>query len=103
MEVAADTQLRRSRADPATRGTVLDSGLFGDTRRRNYFGEAVLQWGLFVMALDVACWTVFAPALTTFRLLRVSGVSLLDAHLSATRAGSDQYAARTSAFLPRRG
>jgi steroid 5-alpha reductase family enzyme len=52
-EVVGDGQLRRFRADPASRGRVLDAGLFRYTRHPNYFGEAVLQWGFWVMVLDV--------------------------------------------------
>jgi steroid 5-alpha reductase family enzyme len=102
-EVIGDEQLRRFRADPASRGRVLDSGLFRFTRHPNYFGEAVLQWGFWVLVLDVPWgWaTAFGPALMTFLLVRVSGVSMLDKHLIDSRPGYEQYMARTSAFVPR--
>ena len=37
----------------------------------------------------------------TFLLVKVSGVSMLDAHLSATRPGYAEYMRRTPAFVPR--
>lgn len=103
VEVVGDGQLRRFRADPASRGRVLDTGLFRYTRHPNYFGEAVLQWGFWVMVLDVPWgWaTAFGPALMTFLLVRVSGVSMLDKHLIGSRPGYERYMARTSAFVPR--
>jgi len=103
-EVVGDEQLRRFRADPTKHGRVLDTGLFRWTRHPNYFGEAVLQWGFWVMVLD-APWgwaTAFGPAVMTLLLLRVSGVSMLDRHLVRSRPGYADYMARTSAFLPRR-
>lgn len=104
LEWVADVQLRRFRSDPASRGTVLDTGLFRYSRHPNYFGEAVLQWGFWVMVLD-APWgwaTAVGPALMTFLLVRVSGVAMLDRHLARSRPGYAEYMARTSAFVPRR-
>jgi steroid 5-alpha reductase family enzyme len=104
IEVLADAQLQRFRADPAKRGAVLDTGLWRFSRHPNYFGEALLWWGFWLAAVPVpGGWaTFFAPALMTFLLVRVSGVSLLDAHLTATRPGYADYVRRTSAFVPRR-
>ncbi|MEZ4427214.1 MAG: DUF1295 domain-containing protein [Nannocystaceae bacterium] len=102
-EAIADHQLQRFRDDPQ-RGEVLDTGLWRLSRHPNYFGEAALWWGLWLCALDQpGGWsTGFAPALMTFLLLRVSGVTMLDAHMTATRPSYREYARRTSAFWPRR-
>ena len=43
---------------------------------------------------------MLGPALMTFLLVRVSGVSLLDAHMGASRPGYSAYMDRTSAFIP---
>lgn len=104
VEAVADRQLQRFRDDPSKRGAVLDTGLWGWSRHPNYFGEAVLGWGLWVMCLDqpFAWAAALAPALMTFLLLKVSGVSMLDAHLGATKPGYAEYVRRTPAFLPRR-
>ena len=102
-EVVADWQLQTFRRDPAKKGQVLDTGLWRLSRHPNYFGEAVLWWGLWLCALDQPLgWvTVLAPLLMTFLLLRVSGVTMLDAHLSATKPGYADHVRRTSAFVPR--
>ena len=104
----ADAQLaafrgERSRAGSGDPKRVLDTGLWKYSRHPNYFGEALLWWGFWVMALDVpAGWaTVLAPALMTFLLVKVSGVAMLDAHMAATRPEYADYVRRTSAFLPR--
>ncbi|MEO6326293.1 MAG: DUF1295 domain-containing protein [Thermoanaerobaculia bacterium] len=108
-EAVADVQLsafrsKRSRSGAAEPKTVMDTGLWRFSRHPNYFGEAVLWWGFWLCAIDVPMgWlSVAAPALMTFLLVRVSGVTMLDAHLLATRPGYAEYIRRTSAFIPRR-
>jgi steroid 5-alpha reductase family enzyme len=102
-EVAGDWQLarfRRSKRDP---GAVLDTGLWRYTRHPNYFGEAALWWGMYLIALSAgAWWTVFAPLLMTFLLLRVSGVALLEKDIADRRPAYRDYIRRTNAFFPGR-
>jgi len=102
-EAVADAQLTAFRADPARRGTVLDTGLWRYSRHPNYFGEAVLGWGFWLCALPqpYGAWSALAPALMTFLLLRVSGVAMLDKLLASTKPGYAEYMRRTSAFIPR--
>ena len=101
MEAVADRQLRRFRRDPANRGQVLDTGLWRYSRHPNYFANAVLWWGIYIIAVGSgAAWTVFGPLLMTVLLLRVSGVALLERGLRQTRRGYDDYVRRTSAFIP---
>ncbi len=100
-ESVADHQLREFRARPDTSGIVLDEGLWRYSRHPNYFGNAVLWWGLWLIAVAAgATWTVVGPLLMTFLLLRVSGVSLLERRLRAHRPGYEDYVRRTSAFVP---
>jgi steroid 5-alpha reductase family enzyme len=100
-EAVGDAQLARFKADPANRGRVLDRGLWRYTRHPNYFGDALLWWGLFLFAGAVgAWWTAVGPALMTLLLRRVSGVTLLEKALLASRPGYAEYVARTSPFLP---
>jgi steroid 5-alpha reductase family enzyme len=100
-EAVADLQLERFKADSASVGRVLDTGLWRYSRHPNYFGNAVLWWGLYLVAVGGgAYWTVFGPILMTYLLLRVSGVTLLEKGLARSRPGYAQYADRTSAFVP---
>jgi len=101
-EAVGDYQLARFRSNAANRGRVLDTGLWRYTRHPNYFGDALLWWGIFLLATSVpGGWlTVASPAVMTFLLLRVSGVALLERSLKASRPGYDAYIRRTSAFVP---
>jgi steroid 5-alpha reductase family enzyme len=101
-EAVGDLQLARFRADPANRGRVLQRGLWAWTRHPNYFGDALVWWGIFAIALGVPWgWaTLPAPALMTLLLLRVSGVALLERSIAKRRPEYEQYRERTSAFLP---
>jgi steroid 5-alpha reductase family enzyme len=101
-EAAGDWQLARFKSDPANEGKVMERGLWRFTRHPNYFGEATLWWGLFVIAAGTTDgWiTVFSPVLMTFLLLRVSGVSLLERGMKQRRPEYQAYVERTSAFIP---
>lgn len=101
LEAVADQQLTRFRADPANEARVLESGLWRYSRHPNYFGDAVVWWGLYAVAAGAgAYWTIFAPVIMTFLLLKVSGVPLLEKSLSRSRPGYAEYVRRTSAFVP---
>ncbi|HSC08551.1 MAG TPA: DUF1295 domain-containing protein [Steroidobacteraceae bacterium] len=100
-ETVADAQLARFRADPANAGGVMDRGLWRYSRHPNYFGEFLVWWGLFAMALGAgAWWTVFSPLLMSVLLLKVSGVALLEKDIGVRRPAYRAYVARTNAFFP---
>jgi steroid 5-alpha reductase family enzyme len=102
-EAIGDWQLARFKANPASRGKVLDTGLWRYTRHPNYFGEAMLWWGYYLIAVAAGgWWTVFAPLLMTFLLLKVSGVTLLEQDIGERRPAYRDYIVRTNAFLPGR-
>jgi steroid 5-alpha reductase family enzyme len=100
-EAVADRQLVRFLGDPANRGRIMDRGLWRYSRHPNYFGEALVWWGVFLIALSVpgAWWTVVSPLLITVLLLKVSGVPMLE-RLMEGRPGWAEYKARTSVFVP---
>ena len=102
-EVVGDWQLARFRRAKREAGAVLDTGLWRYTRHPNYFGEALLWWGIYLIALSAgAWWTVFAPLMMTFLLLRVSGVALLEKDIADRRPAYREYIRRTNAFFPGR-
>lgn len=100
-EVVGDWQLSRFQRQRASIGAVLDRGLWRYTRHPNYFGEALLWWGIYLAALSAgAWWSIFAPVLMTFLLLRVSGVALLEKDIAGRRPAYRDYVERTNAFIP---
>jgi len=100
-ETIADWQLARFKADPSKRGMVLDTGLWHYTRHPNYFGEATLWWGFFLIALaSNGWWTVFSPIVMTLLLLKVSGVALLERDIAERRPAYRAYIEATNAFIP---
>ncbi len=103
IEAVADWQLQTFRSRPVAGAEVLATGLWRYSRHPNYFGEALLWWGFWLLAAGSRYgWaTAPAPMLMTFLLLRVSGVTILDAHLTATKPGYADYVRRTSAFVLR--
>lgn len=100
-EAVGDAQLARFLSDPANRGRVMETGLWRFTRHPNYFGDAMVWWGLgLVGASTGAWWSLVGPALMTFLLVRVSGVSLLEKDIAGRRPEYVAYVRRTSPFLP---
>jgi steroid 5-alpha reductase family enzyme len=99
-EAIGDAQLAAFKRDP-DRGSVMDRGLWSWTRHPNYFGDACVWWGVWLVA--VAAWpgvlTVVSPVAMTWVLVRGTGARLLEQHMSK-RPGWDEYAARTSMFIP---
>jgi steroid 5-alpha reductase family enzyme len=103
-EAIGDAQMARFRADPKNAGQVMDRGLWRYTRHPNYFGEACVWWGIWLMAMGGAgwsgAWSVVSPLLMTWLLLKVSGVRMLEADIGERRPAYREYIARTNAFVP---
>jgi steroid 5-alpha reductase family enzyme len=100
-ESIGDWQLARFKRDPSNRGRVMDRGLWRYTRHPNYFGDACVWWGLYLIAAGGgAWWTILSPIAMTTLLLKVSGVSLLEKTITQRRPEYAAYQARTNAFFP---
>jgi steroid 5-alpha reductase family enzyme len=102
-ESVGDAQLVRFKGNPANKGTVMDRGLWRYTRHPNYFGDACVWWGLWLLAADswLGLATIVCPLVMNYLLLKKTGKPLLEAHLSRTRPGYADYVRRTSGFIPR--
>jgi steroid 5-alpha reductase family enzyme len=100
-ETVGDWQLVHFKAQPENRGRVMDQGLWRYTRHPNYFGDFLVWWGLYVLALAAgAWWTMVGPLVMSVLLMRVSGVTLLEQGMKS-RPGYEDYVRRTSTFFPR--
>ena len=81
---------------------VLDTGLWKYTRHPNYFGNACMWWGIWLVACQ-APWgwaTIIGPIIMTLLLTKVSGRDLLERDMGRRKNYQD-YIARTSGFIPK--
>ena len=104
-ESVGDFQLARFKANPENQGAVLNSGLWKYTRHPNYFGDFLMWWGIYLIALGsspaLTWWTIIGPLIMSFFLMQVSGVTLLEKSLKESKgAAYDDYIGRTNAFFP---
>ena len=102
IEVTADRQLNIFKKDPRHKGQIMNQGLWEWSRHPNYFGEVTQWWGIWVMVVELpwGWFTVLSPIIITFLILKVTGVPLLEEHMSQ-RPGYAEYKQKTSRFLLR--
>ncbi|WP_102143391.1 DUF1295 domain-containing protein [Mycobacterium hubeiense] len=100
-EALGDYQLRRFKSDPTNKGAIMDRGLWAWTRHPNYFGDACVWWGLWLVTLTgwLSLVTVPSPLLMTYFLVYATGARLAEEYM-ADRPGFDEYRSRTSFFVP---
>jgi steroid 5-alpha reductase family enzyme len=100
-ESVGDAQLARFKATSSP-GEVMDKGLWRYTRHPNYFGDFLVWWGIYFVAVAEGAhwWTVFGPGFMSFFLLRVTGVTVLERDQVARRPAYADYIRRTSTFVP---
>ncbi|MAB26712.1 MAG: hypothetical protein CL580_03520 [Alteromonadaceae bacterium] len=108
IEVIADQQKSRFRADPANTGRFINVGLWAHSRHPNYFGEILLWAGIAVMAvpyLSGTQWMVMLSPLFVYALLtRISGIPTLvrrGEELWGDDPTYQAYVANTPRLLPR--
>lgn len=101
-ESIGDAQLVKFKRDPDNAGQVMQKGLWRYTRHPNYFGDACVWWGLFLIAAETP-YGIFAlpgPILLTWTLMKWSGAPTVEGRLHKTRPGYADYVRRTSGFFP---
>jgi steroid 5-alpha reductase family enzyme len=101
-ETVGDAQLAAFRRDPSTKGKVLDTGLWRYTRHPNYFGDACVWWGLYLIAAETGpgLASILGPIFLTFTLTKWSGIGITEKSIHSSRPGYADYVRRTSAFIP---
>lgn len=100
-ETAADKQLLTFQRNPANQDAVLDTGVWRYSRHPNYFGEFCIWWAFYLFAIPAGgWWTIYAPLLMSFLLLKVSGVVMMEKGITSRRPGYQAYIERTSTFFP---
>lgn len=101
-EAVGDWQMARFQAKEENQGEVLNTGLWRYTRHPNYFGDFLVWWGFYVLAISPGgqYWTVIGPIIMSILLMKVSGVTLLEKDLKESKPGYAEYVERTNAFFP---
>ncbi len=100
-ESVGDYQLAKFIQNPENKGEIMRYGLWKYTRHPNYFGEATMWWGIFIIALALpnGFWFIISPLTITLLLLYVSGVPMLEKKF-ADNPKFQQYARVTPKFFP---
>ena len=108
MEVVADNQKSRFRADPANAGEFINTGLWSRSRHPNYFGEIVLWIGVALIALPtLRGWqlaTLMSPVFVALLLTKISGIPILEKRADQKWGGREDYEAykaQTPVLFPR--
>ena len=101
-EAGGDAQLAAFKRDPANRGKVMDRGLWRYTRHPNYFGEACLWSGLYLIAAQqwIGAVTILSPIVMTYFVAAKSGKPMLERNLLRSKPDYADYVRRTSGFIP---
>ncbi len=101
-EAVGDHQLAQFKKDPQNRGKIMDRGLWRYTRHPNYFGDACVWAGIWIVA--ASSWagvaTVLSPIAMTIFLTKVTGAANNEKGMRRTKPGYDDYVRRTSGFVP---
>jgi steroid 5-alpha reductase family enzyme len=122
MESLSDTQKFRFRSNAANKGKVCDVGLFSWTRHPNYFGEIIMQFSIFMIALSPSAYgyipkgsgayaaqysAILGPIFLTVLPMIVSGLTLQERPGAKKRYESGQgweqykrWTERTSILIP---
>ncbi len=101
-ETVGDLQLSRFKKDPDNQGKLMDHGLWKYTRHPNYFGDACVWWGIWIVAASswAGVTTIIGPIAMTIFLTKVTGATLNEKGMRSSKPGYDDYVRRTSGFIP---
>lgn len=95
IEVVADAQKSRWRANPVNKEKFINVGLWSKSRHPNYFGEIIIWIGIAIIALPILySWqylSLISPVFVTILLTQISGIPLLEKRADDKWSGKDDY------------
>jgi steroid 5-alpha reductase family enzyme len=100
-ESVGDAQLKKFLKTRTDRSQIMDRGLWKYTRHPNYFGEAMMWWGQFIVVMlnTLGFISIISPVVITYLLVFVSGIPLLEKRYQDNPAYA-AYKKVTSPFFP---
>ena len=104
-QAVGDYQLYIFKKNIANKGRVMRYGLWQYTRHPNYFGEAAMWWGIFILScisaqgIGAIAMRLIGPSLITFLLVRVSGVVMLESRYKGNEE-YETYQQSTNSLIP---
>ncbi len=100
--MAARQQLVQFKKNPENAGKVMDKGLWRYSRHPNYFGDACVWWGLWLIAAEtnLGLFSIVGPIYLVYTLTRWSGMPTVEGRMRRRKPDYEDYARRTSAFIP---
>lgn len=101
-EVVADSQLKQHIEDKTPgKPKFIQWGLWKYSRHPNYFGEACIWWGFYLVSCSMpqGYLRLISPIMMSWLLRYVSGVPYLE-HKQKNHPEFAAYAAKTSVFVP---
>jgi steroid 5-alpha reductase family enzyme len=101
IELISDNQLANFKKNTANKGKIITTGLWKYSRHPNYFGEALLWWGIGIFSISQQSGIIalISPVVITLLLRFVSGVPMLEEKYKS-RQDFAEYAAKTAVFIP---
>jgi len=100
-EAMGDYQKNKFKSISENKDKFCNVGLWQYTRHPNYFGEALLWWGIFFIIINSVpvYYAIWGPLILNFLLIKVSGVAMLEESYEK-RDGFKEYKNRTHRFIP---
>ncbi len=101
IETIADYQLSEFKRNTANTGKIITTGLWSVSRHPNYFGEALVWWGIsfYALSFPYGWMALISPVVITLLLRFVSGVPMLEKKYE-NHPDWANYKLNTAAFIP---
>jgi steroid 5-alpha reductase family enzyme len=101
IETISDYQLYQFLKDPSHKGKVMKYGLWHYSRHPNYFGESIMWWSFYLIALHVPYgWATIIAPITITIILRFFSIPLLE-HTFEQNPEYQEFNNNTSIFVPK--
>lgn len=100
-ESIGDFELYQFKNNAKNKGKIMKSGLWKITRHPNYFGEAVLWWGIGIYSIGMQLFYIalIGPMVLNLLLVYASGIPLLEKKYEG-KPEWEEYKKVTPAFIP---